>query len=556
MTAVTEPADYTGRATSSDDGFTVWGPGRTDTVVNIIERAVRESGDTVFLDFSGERLTYREVWERSLRRAAGLRSLGVGHGDTVLCVLDNNADALVSWFAANALGAIWVPVNTALKAEFLRHQAADSGAAVAIVEADYADRFVEIEDGLPELVHLVHRSETGPSFRRLNALSLTELDAAGDVAGFSPTPVGHRDLSMLIYTSGTTGASKGCMISHNYAANLAATSAAKRDRSHTLWTPLPLFHLNAAATSVLATAVNQSMLAIAPRFSLSRFWPEVERTGARRVSILGVMISLIASMPDTPEMKRCHGQIEQVGGAPWTPELIETWRTRFGVKSAGSAVFGLTEATYITSTPPGMTAPLGCAGRRNADFDVRIVDDEDNEVPDGQPGEIVLRPRRPHIMFEGYWRRPEATTAVYRNLWFHTGDVGRFDEDGWLWFVDRKKDYLRRRGENISSFELERTFRSHPDVSEVAVHAVPSEFTEDDIKVTAILVEGSTLTEEQLCAWCLDKLPYFAVPRYIEFRSELPKNATGKVLKYQLREEGVTPATWVIDSSDLRIAKR
>ncbi|MCZ4653904.1 AMP-binding protein [Gordonia amicalis] len=551
MTAVTESAD-----TVTPDAAVTWGPGRTDTVINIVERAVRDAGDAVFLDFSGDVLTYREVWDRALRRAVGLRSLGVGPGDTVLCVLDNNADAVVSWFAANALGAVWVPVNTALKADFLRHQAADSGAKVAIVEADYAQRFLEIEDGLPELTHLAYRGDASASLKRVTALPLAEVDAVGVGEKFTPVPVGYRDLSMLIYTSGTTGPSKGCMISHNYAANLAATSAAKRDRSHTLWTPLPLFHLNAAATSVLATAVNQSTLAIAPRFSLSNFWPEVERTGARRVSILGVMISLIASMPDTPEMLRCHGQIVQVGGAPWTPELIETWRTRFGVKSAGSAVFGLTEATYITSTPPDMSPPLGCAGRRNNDFDVRIVDDEDNEVPDGQPGEIILRPRRPHIMFEGYWRRPEATLAVTRNLWFHTGDIGRFDDDGWLWFVDRKKDYLRRRGENISSFELERTFRSHPDVSEVAVHAVPSEFTEDDIKVTAILVEDSTLTEEQLCAWSLDKLPYYAVPRYIEFRPELPKNATGKVLKYQLRDEGVTPSTWVIDSSDLTIAKR
>ncbi len=555
MTAVTEPAGAT-RTSASSTAPVTWGPGRTDTVINIIERAVRDAGDTVFLDFSGEELTYRQVWDRALRRAAGLRSLGVGPGDTVLCVLDNNADAVVSWFAANVLGAIWVPVNTALKADFLRHQAADSGAKVAIVESDYAERFVEIEDGLTELTHLAYRGDSGPSPDRLVALPLADLDAAGDTVELTPASVSYRDLSMLIYTSGTTGPSKGCMISHNYAANLAATSAAKRDRSHTLWTPLPLFHLNAAATSVLATAVNQSTLAIAPRFSLSNFWPEVERTGAQRVSILGVMISLIASMPDTPEMRRCHGQIVQVGGAPWTPELIDTWRARFGVKSAGSAVFGLTEATYITSTPSDMSPPLGCAGRRNSDFDVRIVDDEDNEVPDGEPGEIILRPRRPHIMFEGYWRRPEATLAVTRNLWFHTGDVGRFDADGWLWFVDRKKDYLRRRGENISSFELERTFRGHPDVSEVAVHAVPSEFTEDDIKVTAILVDGASLTEEQLCAWSLDKLPYFAVPRYIEFRPELPKNATGKVLKYQLRDEGVTPSTWVIDSSDLTIAKR
>src|SRR5690606_9135398 len=229
---------------------------------------------------------------------------------------------------------------------------------------------------------------------------------------------------MLIFTSGTTGPAKACMISHNYAANLARTTAATRDPSHTLWTPLPLFHLNAAATSVLATACNQSTLAVAPRFSLSRFWPEIERTGARRVSILGIMISLIASMDDTPEMLRCKGQIDHVGGAPWTPELIDIWRDRFGVRAAGSSVFGLTEATFITSTPPDMTAPLGSSGRRNADFDVRIVDDEDRELPPGVSGEIIVRPRRPHIMFEGYWRRPDATAAVMRNLWFHTGDIG------------------------------------------------------------------------------------------------------------------------------------
>src|SRR5690606_17877617 len=218
--------------------------------------------------------------------------------------------------------------------------------------------------------------------------------------------------------------------------------------------------------------------------------------------------------------------------------------------------FGLTEATFITSTPPDMTAPLGSSGRRNADFDVRIVDDEDRELPPGVPGEIIVRPRRPHIMFEGYWRRPDATAAVMRNLWFHTGDIGKFDEDGWFWFVDRKKDYLRRRGENVSSFELERTFRAHPDIAEVAVHAVASEHTEDDIKVTAVRTSAGTVTEEQLCRWSLDKLPYFAVPRYIEFRDELPRNATGKILKYQLREEGVTAATWDIEQSSVVVSKR
>ena len=159
-------------------------------------------------------------------------------------------------------------------------------------------------------------------------------------------------------------------------------------------------------------------------------------------------------------------------------------------------------------------------------------------------------------MFEGYWRRPEATVAVLRNLWFHTGDIGRFDEQGWFWFVDRKKDYLRRRGENISSYELEATFRAHHDIADVAVHAVPSELTEDDIKVIAVLRAGSKLTEHELCRWSLDKLPYFAVPRYIEFRTELPRNATGKVLKFQLRDEGVTAKTWDLESSDIEVVKR
>ena len=531
----------------------VWTPGQSDTVTAVLCRAVDQTPDKVFLDFAGQTHTYSQVWNLTLRRAAGLQQLGVGRGQTVVCILDNNVDAIVSWFAANLLGAVWVPVNTALKGEYLRHQIADAGAPVVLAESDYAQRVLDIVEDLPELTHLVVRGPMPES----GGVTVTSLDAATPQAGLSePAATTPRDLAMLIYTSGTTGPSKGCMISHNYICNVARNTAAMRNPAFTLWTPLPLFHLNAAGTSVLATAVNQTTVSVAERFSLSRFWPEIKRSGAQQVSILGVMITLIASMPDTPEMAECFGQIEHVGGAPWTPELIGTWKQRFGVRSAGNSVFGLTEASFITSNQRGMTAPLGASGRRNDDFDVRIVDDDDAEVPDGQAGEIIVRPRKPHVMFEGYWRRPEATTAVMRNLWFHTGDIGRFDPGGWFWFVDRKKDYLRRRGENISSFELERTFRTHPDIADVAVHAVFSDLTEDDVKVTAVRRDGSGLTEEQLCRWCLDKLPYFAVPRYIEFRAELPRNATGKVLKQQLRDDGVPAGTWDIAGSDIEVVKR
>jgi len=535
--------------------FAVWSQGEADTVIGVLSRAVAAAPETVFLDFVGDGYTYADIWELALRRAAGLSGVGLNAGQTLVCLLDNNVDAVVSWFAANILGAIWVPVNTALKGEYLKHQISDAGAAIVIAEADYAERVLDIADQLPELRHLVVRGAE-VSDRRTGIATVT-LDDITPVQGVAaPAKPAPEELAMLIYTSGTTGPSKGCMISHNYVCNVAAKSAAMRDPAHTTWTPLPLFHLNAAATSVLATAIGCGTLSIAPRFSLSGFWPEIRRSGAQQVSILGIMITLIAAMDDTDDMLACYGQIDQVGGAPWTPELIEIWQQRFGVRRAGSSVFGLTEATFISSTPPDTEAPLGSSGRLNGDFDVRVVDEHDAEMPPGRAGEIVVRPRRPHVMFAGYWRRPEATMEVLRNLWFHTGDIGRFDEDGWLWFVDRKKDYLRRRGENISSFELERTFRNHPAIAEVAVHAVPSDLTEDDVKVTAVLRDGAQLTEDELCRWSLDKLPYFAVPRYVEFRGDLPRNATGKVLKYQLRDEGVTTTTWDIEGSDIEVSKR
>jgi crotonobetaine/carnitine-CoA ligase len=245
-----------------------------------------------------------------------------------------------------------------------------------------------------------------------------------------------------------------------------------------------------------------------------------------------------------------------VQGAPFTAEDIAIWKRRFGVELAGVNTFGLTETCIVTTHPLNRPAPPGSSGRLNDSFDVRIFDDEDREVPAGTAGEIVVRPKRPHVMFEGYWRRPEATAALTRNLWFHTGDIGRFDADGFFYFVDRKKDYLRRRGENISSFEMESTFLEHPDIAEVAVHAVPSDVTEDDVKVTAVLREGASITAEELCRWSVEWLPYFAVPRYIEFRESLPRNPVGRILKYELRAQGVTPSTWDREASSVLIGKR
>jgi len=196
------------------------------------------------------------------------------------------------------------------------------------------------------------------------------------------------------------------------------------------------------------------------------------------------------------------------------------------------------------------------SGKRNDDFDVRIFDDRDNELPPGTPGEIVVRPKRPHVMFEGDRKRPESTLQQMRNLWFHTVDLGKFDEDGYFYFVDRKKGYLRRRGENISSFEIKSILRGHDGLLEACIHAVPSDQGEDDVKLTAVLKPGVTLSEKALCRWCAEEMPYFAVPRYIEYRKALPKNPVGRVLEYQLRDEGVTPTTRDREHSGFVLSRR
>jgi crotonobetaine/carnitine-CoA ligase len=362
---------------------------------------------------------------------------------------------------------------------------------------------------------------------------------------------------MLIYTAGTTGASKGCMISHNYICNLArqAIDSVHYGQGDVFWTPLPLFHINAAA-NVAAVLLAGVRAAIHPRFSLSNFWPEIARTRATVISLLGSMISLIADAADTEHSRKCFGQIRVVSGAPFTPQLQEIWRQRFGVQVARAPGYGLTEAAMITSLKYASTAAPGSSGRRNDDFDARVVDEGDNELRPGEIGELVCRPRRPHVMFEGYWKQPGETLRAFRNLWFHTGDIGRFDEHGYFYFVDRKKDCIRRRGENVSSVELEAVLRLHPEIVDVAVHAVPGELGEDEIKITAMLRTAGALSEEVLCRWIIERVPYFAVPAYIEFRSDLPRNAVGRVLKHELRAQGVTEATWNREQAGVSIEKR
>ncbi len=537
--------------------MTIWQAGTGETVISAFTGTAREHPDRIFLDFSGAFSTYADVDRQSDRLAHGLAALGVRQGHTVASILDSSLDSVLAWFAINKLGAISVPVNTAYKGEFLRHQLDDSGAAIVLAEADYAARVMGEAAGLPKLQTLLYRGEkavTGTGAVRTMPLSEVARDG-----GSSSFPVlKPEDVSMLIYTSGTTGPSKGCMISHGYACNLARQSArvSGMQAGDIYWTPLPLFHMNATVAGILAVAMMGIRASIYPRFSLSNFWPEIERSGATLTGLLGSMHPLIAEAPDNDASKRCFGQLRVVGAAPFPAALQEKWRRRFGVQIMGAGGYGFTEAAMVTYGPLATRQDPNSSGPMAEEFDVVIVDDHDDPVPVGVAGEVICRPKRPFVMFEGYWNRPAETLKIMKNLWLHTGDIGRFGENGEFYFLDRKKDYLRRRGENISSFEMEKTYQDHPDIMDVAVHAVFSELGEDDVKVTCVLQESSTLTPEALCTWSVERVPYFAIPRFIEFRSDLPRNPTGKILKYQLREEGCTPATWDREKSGFQMVRR
>lgn len=533
-----------------------WSAGRQEDINSLWRTAVELWPDRPYLECGPRAVTYREAYEEIVSLAAGLKDHGVAAGDRVVTLFSNSVEGALIWFAVNAVGAVWVPVNLANKGEFLRHQIAEAGAKVVLGEDIYVERVAQVIAGLPLVTLLVSRTQS-VEVDGVSSMSLGDFRRATPELKLAEAAPG--DLSMLIFTAGTTGPSKACMISHNYACNLARQYlvGTARTADEVAWTALPLFHFNATATGLISTLMIGSKLFLAEKFSVSGFWDQIEQSGARVATLLGAMLTLVANAPRNPAAERCFGQLRAVRGAPFPAELQDRWREQFGTQILGSHSYGLTEATCVTSLPAAetQTAPPGSCGRLNGDFDVRIVDENDVEVPVGTSGEIIVRPLRPNVMFQGYWNRPEATLAVTRDLWFHSGDLGMFDDEGYLYFKDRKKDYLRRRGENISSYEVETTFFQHPAVKEVAVHAVPSTMTEDEVKVTVVLQPGSTITEQELCEWSVDRLPYFAVPRFVEFRDELPKNPVGRVMKYQLREQGVTSATFDRENSDVEIRR-
>jgi crotonobetaine/carnitine-CoA ligase len=499
-------------------------------------------GDRRALEVAGVTRSYREVDEFSDRLAAGLAGLGIGAGSHACTMMKNSIESIDVWFALCKLGAVEVPVNTANRGSTLQYQLHQSDARAIVIDEEFLDRLAAVADRLPELTDVVVLREgrgvpaefpATMSVHELSGLYLDDPPPRPEVGRYSP--------SVIMYTSGTTGPPKGVVLSHE--ANLHLGRCTVELMGYTeadvLYTTFPLFHINARYTSVVPALECGGALVMDQRFSASRFWDICREKGVTAFNFMGALLMMLHKQPPRPG-DRDHS-VRAAFGAPVPPEIHDEFIARFGVRF--TEVYGMTEVPNTVANLPD-SFRIGAAGRETDGFEVRIVDDDDQFVPAGVAGEIVVRPKRPGIMVSEYYKMPEETVRAFRNLWFHTGDRGRLDGDGYLYFLDRVKDAIRRRGENISSWEVERIVTAHPSVLEAAAYGVASELSEEEVMIAVVAKPDHHVPVEDLIAHCAQNLPHFAVPRYVRFLPELPKTPSQRIEKYRLRSEGVTADTW------------
>ena len=524
------------------------------TLGNILEDKAKTNGGKVYFLHEDMRITYKEINDRANRVGNSLISLGIKKGDKVCTIMSNSVEFLYVWFALAKIGAVMVPINIALKGNLLKYQIDSSDSSVVVVDSDLIDRVAFIQGQIRKVRTIIivpgyEGKETG--FNRDFAVrEFVEL-----YEGPSRTPpseVRFSDPISILYTSGTTGPSKGAILSHAhyYLVAYLANQYMRYEESSVLYSCLPLFHANASALSALGAMLAGASYAMGKRFSLTSFWDEIRSYGATHTNILGSIFPLLWRQP--PKQDDTENPLKVMNTALLIPEF-EEFERRFDLKLV--TMFGTTETGIVIVSPFEEKIKPGSCGKSLKAYDVRIFDDDDVECGSRTTGEIVVRGNEPYSQMDSYYKMPEATVKAFRNLWYHTGDYGYRDEDGFFYFVDRKKDALRRRGENISSFEVEAVINSHPKVLESAVFAIPSELGEDDVKAAVVLKKGEKLTPEELISFCNDRMAYFAVPRYLEFRESLPKTPTTRVEKYKLREEGVTKDTWDRERAGYRLKK-
>lgn len=488
------------------------------TVATLLRERARDQPDATFLRFASGDHTYAAFDRDCDRVAAGLAALGVGPGDRVAALLPNCPELALIWFAAARIGAVHAPINTGFRGPGLAHAINVTEAKVLVHDAAHEDAIRAVE-----LPHVRTRLARGDP----------RLDGAGDPP---EADVDELDLGLLLFTSGTTGRSKACMLAHRYPIRHGELFAhhLRLRRDDVLYCPFPLFHVDAAVFTVATALTLGATAALGERFSVRGFWPEVRAFGATVFDFMGATLTMLYKRP--PERDDADNPVRLAWGVPM-PDFADDFERRFDLRL--TELYGLTDAGGVMVPPLDERRRPGSCGKVIEPFEVRLLGDGEGDV-----GEIAIRSSEPGLILQGYYGMPEATREALRDGWLHTGDLARRDADGYFSFVGRRKDAIRRRGENISAFEIEEVVESHPAVLEAAAYGIPSELTEEDVMVAVVVRPGEELTPDDLIAHCEPRMARHMLPRYIDVLDRLPRTPTAKVEKYKLRQRGVTPTTW------------
>jgi crotonobetaine/carnitine-CoA ligase len=509
----------------------------------VLAAHARVTPDATFLMTERETATFGETYHVVERIAAGLAGLGAKRGDRVAIVMGADADYVRLVLAVNRIGAVWVPINPDYKGTWLAEAISDSLPALLVIDEAIVPRLRDVIDGVPPCLIIV-RGETC-------ALPQPTISFADLVHNNNPSPqvidIAPGDTAAILWTSGTTGRPKGVMQSHNAWINAAINGNRNLETraGDVTYSCLPLYNSAAWAASIFRALVAGLPVAIDPHFSVSEFWQRIRRYGATQTMSLGAMHMFLWNAPRKPDD---HDNPLRIATLTPLPEhLITPFCERFGLEKIIQG-YGQSEVMTVLAqcSRPGQSMKANCLGATNPDFDLRLLDDDGNEVAAGVAGEFAVRPHAPFLIFNGYFNQPEATAAAFTGEWYRTGDLGMRDADGDYFFVDRKKDYIRFKGRSVSSFQVEQVASRHPHVAACAAYGIPSAelVSEDEIKLDVVPRPGTLIDPADLARFINDNAPYFIVPRYIESVAALPYTPTNKVEKYKLRARGVGIDAW------------
>lgn len=517
-----------------------------ETLPRLIRAVAQSDPDRVFLqsvDDDSVVISYGDMHRLSLRWAAMYESVGVKAQDTVCILLPSSHQTIASWLGIAWLGAIEVPINIAYQGNLLIHMFEDSGAKVAVVSIRLIEQFRQVASQLTHLETVIVPDlddSSDVADLPFSIWTASALDGVGEpVSAIEPRP---RDLAAILYTSGTTGPSKGVMVTWAQLEETARTTL-PYEPGEVVYNTYPLFHVSGKILGAYLPALAGGRTVIRESFKTSKFWSDIRTYGCTAANLLGAIPGFLLREPERPD--DADNPLVKASMLPLVPE-VEAMKKRFGFEVC--TCFNMTEISCPLTSDGFNLANNRSVGRPREGYQVRLVDEEDREVPVGEVGELVVRADEPWVLNAGYWGRPEATVAAWRNLWFHTGDAFTRDADNNFYFVDRMKDAIRRRGENISSFEVEREVCEHPAVLECAAIGVPSDLGEDELKVVVVLKQGHHLEPAELYEFLRPRVAKFMLPRYITIVDQLPKTPTMKVRKVELRSWDQDESVWNSDS--------